>query len=207
MRTPRLLAAGFTVLGLASAAFGQGARGPTPPTTTPDWNHGSTLSLFGGGTTADGRTSGLAGGAIGWEVTPRWTVEGSGEWQVGSRSHDAFGAALTTSYGLWRTRYVMPLVLGGVGLYRISFDDTDGMPAFYRNRLAAQSRLGPEVSFTDPMFVAGIGAGVFVSRHWSIQPDVRTAFVTRHDHAYTRTTATVRVAYHFEDHPVTPSVR
>ena len=56
-------------------------------------------------------------------------------------------------------------------------------------------------------FVVGLGAGVFVSRHWSIQPDVRTAFVTRHDHAYTRTTATVRVAYHFEDHPVTPSVR
>ena len=205
MRTPRLLAAGLTLLGLASTAFGQGAARPAPPTATADWSHGSTLALFGGSASAAGRTSGVAGGAIGWELTPRWIVEGAGEWQTGSHARDGFGASLTTGYGLWRVRRVMPLVLGGVGLYRASFDASDEMPAFYRNRLAAQSRLGPDVSFTDPTFVAGLGAGVFVSRHWSLQPDVRAVVVTRHDHAYTRTTVTVRVAYHFEDHPITPS--
>ena len=135
---------------MCSSDLAQGAARPTPPTTTADWSHGSTLALFGGGASASGRTSGVAGGAIGWELTPRWIVEGAGEWQTGSHARDGFGASVTTGYGLWRVHRVMPLVLGGVGLYRASFDASDPMPAFYRNRLAAQSRLGPEVSFTDP---------------------------------------------------------
>ena len=142
MRTTRLLAgAGFMLLGLASTALGQGGQRPSAPTTPPDWGHGSTLSLFAGSAVADGHAAGLAGAAIGWELTPRWSIEGAGEWQEWGRDPDGFGASLTTHYGLWRTRNMMPTVLGGVGLFRASFDEPDStLPEFYRSRLAAQDR-------------------------------------------------------------------
>lgn len=206
MRMRRLLAgAGLAVLGLASTAFAQGGQRPSPTTPT-DWSHGSTLALFAGSAVSDGHSAGLAGAAIGWELTPRWSIEGTGEWQEWGRDPDGFGASVTTHYGLWRTHNLMPTVLGGVGVFRASFDEPDGaLPAFYSTRVSAQRRLGAGVTFTDPSVIAGFGLAAFVSRHWSLQPDLRAVVVTRHDHAYTRTTFTVRVVYHFEDHPVTPS--
>jgi hypothetical protein len=59
--------------------------------------------------------------------------------------------------------------------------------------------------FTDPMFQVGGGINVFMSRKVALQPAVEAMIVTRDGHALTMAAVSLRVAYHFEDHPVTPS--
>lgn len=44
-----------------------------------------------------------------------------------------------------------------------------------------------------------------MSRHIALQPAVEAIIVTADSQSYTLTAFTVRVAYHFEDHPVTGS--
>jgi hypothetical protein len=119
---------------------------------------------------------------------------------------DAFSAALTAHVNLLTPRSVVPFVAGGVGLYRASFDAVDdSMPDFYRRRLDSDS--GTTRTFTDPSFVVGGGVNVFTSRHWSIRPSVDATIVFRDSESYVVTVAAVGVAYHFEDHPITPARR
>ncbi len=185
---------------LASPAWAQ----RTAPQAAPpdDWGHGTTVSAS-LGMAADGAGTGAtAGGAVGWELTPRVMVEGGGLWLDRREGSHGFNAALKVRAGLTRTG-VSPFVEGGVGLYRVTTSAVDGMPGFYRRRMARQGSGLMQQVFTDPVFHVGAGVNVFTSRHLSLQPAVEALIVTRDSHAYTLTAFSLRLAYHFEDHPVT----
>ena len=66
------------------------------------------------------------------------------------------------------------------------------------------SGLGSRITFTDPSLVGGGGFDMFVSRHWTIRPEILGTVVLRDSRTFVVTTGAVRLGYHFEDHPVTP---
>ena len=183
---------------LATTAWAQ----RTAPQAAPpdDWGHGTTVSAS-LGAAADGSTTGVsAGAALGWELTPRLLVEGSGTWLDRRGGSHGFDAALKVRAGLTRSG-VSPFVEGGVGLYRLSTKADADVPAFYRRRLSAQAL--PSQVFTDPVFHLGAGVNVFTSRHLSVQPAAELLLVTRAGSTCTLGAFSVRLAWHFEDHPVT----
>ena len=51
------------------------------------------------------------------------------------------------------------------------------------------------------------GVNAFLNRHWAIRPDVQEIVVLRRSRSYVVTAVAFHVAYHFEDHPVTPMAR
>ncbi len=57
----------------------------------------------------------------------------------------------------------------------------------------------------DPMFVVGAGMDVLLNRRVSVRPDVRFTWVVRDGHAYQMVLVGAQLAYHIEEHPVTPS--
>lgn len=167
------------------------------------WRHGTMLNVFGGLAASDDRSP-LARGALGWEITPRIALEGSGAWfEWGDGSH-GFGAALRVLVPLRTSRPMVPFLAGGVGLYRAWYEVTDAtMPEFYRRRTGGRPEgFGGSATFTDPSLVVGGGVNVFVSRHVAIRPDVDATVVMRNSRARVMATATVHLAYHFEDHPI-----
>jgi len=170
------------------------------------WDHGTTMSLFGGAASADSQTGALVGLGVGWETSPVIGIEGTTSWLDRQRGADAFAASLVL-VGTWAnlTR-VKPFIEGGVGLYRASFDSARSVvPDFYRRRMTAPG-LGASAAntFTDPTLVLGGGANVFLARHVAIRPDVNVALVLRGGHSLTVTSARVHLVYHFEDHPMPP---
>jgi hypothetical protein len=105
--------------------------------------------------------------------------------------------------GLPTAGRVVPFVTGGVGLYRASFDRTDvEMPHFYGGRLTSMNALGSAITFTDPSVVGGGGVNVFVTRKWTIRPEVLATVAVRDSRSFVVTTAAVRLGYHFESHPL-----
>jgi hypothetical protein len=46
-----------------------------------------------------------------------------------------------------------------------------------------------------------------VTRHWALRPEVQETAVLRDARSYWMTTFAFHVAYHFEDHPITPRMR
>lgn len=195
------------VLGVLVAAATASAQTLTAPSGNM-WSHGSTLNVFGGAAAASGDRATAGGGAFGWELTPRFALEGSGTWLDWGQGAHAFTAAMTAQVGLATPRPFIPFLAGGVGLYHASFNRVDGaMPGFYRRRMGALFDMGRTTSFTDPSLAGGGGINVFVSRHWAIRPEVMATVVLRNSRSFVVTTGTVHLAYHFEDHPVTPSVR
>ena len=195
----------FMVLVVTATAAAQ------TPRPTVMFRNGSTVNLFAGAATAPtpSRPAAIGGGAVGWDLTPRFAIEGSGEWmEWGSGSH-GFAAAMTAQAGLAGGRDLMPFVTGGIGLYHASFDRPGArMPDFYNRRMMMNSsRVGTTAGFTDPTVVFGGGVNAFVNRHWAIRPDVREMVVLRNSRSHFVTALAVHVAYHFEDHPVTPKVR
>lgn len=173
-----------------------------PPGNT--WSHGTTVDVFAGVATASSRGGALAGGAAGWEITPRFGLEGRMTWFDRPGRAEAFAAALTARASLVSMRTAVPFVKGGVGLYRASFETANGnMPDFYRRRLGAG--FGMTHTFTDPSFVVGGGVDVFTSQHWAIRAEIEASVVRRQSRSYVVTAVTMGVAYHFEEHPVTPA--
>jgi hypothetical protein len=200
---PRLQCAVLSILVAAATASAQ------TKITAPSgnmWSHGSTLNVFGGAAATSTGQAPAAGGAFGWEITPRFALEGSGTWLDWGQGAHAFTAAMTTQVGLATPRPIIPFLAGGVGLYHASFNRSDtGMAAFYRRRMMGTPDLGRTVAFTDPSLAGGGGVNVFLSRHWTIRPDVMATVVLRNSRSFVVTTGAVHLAYHFEDHPVTPS--
>jgi hypothetical protein len=176
-----------------------------PPST--DWGHGTTLNLF-AGTGVDSSNAGpLLGTSLGWEVTPRMAIEGSGYWLDRGAGATAFASALKLQAGLTGLHALVPFVEAGIGLYRASFDPTaTSVPDFYRRRMD-DAASGPRASseFTDPSFILGGGVNIFVTPHIAIRPDVETMIVRRDAQSYVVTAVTVHMAYHFESHPVRPA--
>jgi hypothetical protein len=192
-----VLALGFALC--AAPAFAQRTSPPVRPQSN-DWTRGTTISLAAGLGTASSDTGAMLAGAVGWELRPRLAFEGSGLWLDRRDGAEAFGAAIKVRAGLVRSG-VSPFVEGGFGLYHVSSQQRATLPEFYRRRVAAGTTLVKP--FTDPSFNVGGGINVFMSRQLALQPAVEAIIVTRGSHAYVVTAVSLRVAYHFEEHPVT----
>ena len=201
----RALWAASFVLALTGVAAAQGVKKPQPLVM---FTHGSTINLFTGATTAPSMTAAIGGAGVGWEITPRFAIEGSGQWLDWNSDRHGFAASLAAQAGLAGGRTLMPFVTAGVGLYHVEFDRPDlGMPGFYERRMIGGPRAGTIARFTDPTVIVGGGVNTFVSRHWAIRPDVQEIAVLRDARAYWMTAFALHVAYHFEEHPITPRAR
>jgi hypothetical protein len=133
-------------------------------------------------------------------------VEGSGAWLNQRRGAHAFTADLKALVNLAAGRHpVVPFLEGGVGLYRASFDPSQRtLPDFYQGRTSGNGLGLKRITFTDPSFIVGGGVNLFMTRHVSIRPDVEAKIVRRDSRSHVATAISVRLAYHFEDHPITP---
>ena len=172
----------------------------------PDWSRGTTLSGFGGGAGDETRTGPAFGGAVGWEVTPRFAVDGVGTWSEFGEGADAFAGTMRLRVRIAGHRSVDPFVQGGVGLYRAMFESTDKeMPEFYRRRLDPASGISG-ATFTDPTLVTGGGVSIFLKRWFALRPEAEVTFVIR-DGTHVVSSFFLHAVFHFEEHPVTPSRR
>lgn len=194
------------VLGVLVAAATASAQTRIVAPTGNMWSHGTTLNVFGGAAATSGDKAAAAGGAFGWELTPRFALEGSGTWLDWGQSAHAYTAAMTAHVAVVTPRPFVPFLAGGVGLYHASFNRFDSvMPRFYHRRMAGLAFApGQIVTFTDPSLAGGGGLNVYVSRHWAVRPEVLATLVLRSGRSFVVTTGAVRLAYHFEDHPITP---
>jgi hypothetical protein len=173
------------------------------------WRYGTTANIFAGAASSASRARSVAGGGVGWEITPWVGLEGRFAWQDRSRDQDAFAAELGAHVNLLSERPIVPFVKGGVGLYRASFGRTlDDIPAFYRRRLQPPDpALRARQTFTDPSLIVGGGVNAYVSRHWAVRPEIAATAIRRDGRGHVVTTVTLHLAYHFEEHPITPDRR
>jgi Outer membrane protein beta-barrel domain len=209
--TRHLALAALLVLAASATAAAQPTQAAYPP------GHGTTLNGFGGVATASSEPGALFGGAVGWEITPWFGIEGNASWLDRPAGEEGFTAAASALVNLTGRQTVVPFVKGGFGLYRASFADADHVtPEFYRQRLgeggsslatpqAFTDPSGTRQTFTDPAFVAGGGLNLFLSRHVALRPQIEAIIVTRDSRSHVVTAFTLHLAYHFEEHPITPS--
>ena len=192
------------VLGLLVAAATASAQTPLVAPSGNMWSHGTTLNVFGGGAATPGDRAAAAGGAFGWELTPRFALEGSGTWLDFGQSAHAFTAAMTAHVAVVTPHPFVPFLAGGVGLYHAAFNRFDStMPRFYHRRMTGLPFAPSQtVTFTDPSLAGGGGLDVYVSSHWALRPEGLATLVLRDSRSFVVTTGVVRLAYHFEDHPV-----
>jgi hypothetical protein len=170
------------------------------------WHKGTALSVFAGGASATGGTDGAAGAAIGWEITPHFTLEGSGLWTAGT-DVDTFSALFGTRVNVLSPRAAVPFVSAGVGVHRAMVDvGRTGVPAFYMRRMGMSSGRGVRLEETFDDFVVALGGGVdvYLKRHVALRPDVRVLLVRSNTGTRPVTVYGVQLAYHFEEHPITP---
>ena len=198
------------VVGLLMTTATASAQAPPPPqpgTVPPGnmWSHGTTLNVFSGGALGGGDRASVRGGAFGWEIKPWFALEGSATWIDWNKNPHGFTPAMTAQVGLPTSGRVVPFVTGGVGLYHIAFDRMDvEMPQFYQGRMTTMNDLGRAIIFTDPSLVGGGGVNLFLTRKWTIRPEVLATVVVRDSRSFVVTTAALRLGYHFEAHPVAP---
>jgi hypothetical protein len=170
-----------------------------------DWQRGTALSVFGGAASAGSHVGGAGGATIGWELLPYFTVEGSGTWLADRGGANGFAGLIGTRVGLAPRGTLVPFVSAGVGVYRASIDARrDDLPAFYGRRLGAGPGALSERVFDDFLVALGGGADVYVTRHLAIRPDVRVLLARADGDTRPVTVVAVHLAYHFEDHPITP---
>lgn len=170
-----------------------------------EWRTGTTLAGFvGAATSSDSRPAG--GAAVGWEVLPHLTIDGSGIWTVPHRDASTFTALLGARINLTPPHVVVPFASAGVGFNRATFDSvTSTVPDFYRRRMTASSAgLRTQYAFDDFAYTAGAGLDVFLRRHIALRPDVRLVFITSGGDTRTVAVYGLHLAYHFEEHPITP---
>jgi hypothetical protein len=117
---------------------------------------------------------------------------------------EAFAATLSAHVNVTPPRRLVPFLKGGVGLYRASVEaGRPGVPDFYRRRLDdGPSGLRRMQSFTDPALVLGGGASIFATRHFAIRPEIEAIVARRQAQSFVVAAASVRLVYHFEEHPV-----
>jgi hypothetical protein len=195
---PRYLCLAVGILfATAASAWAQ------PPAPDSNWGHGTTVNLFGGFSSGSSTTGPLAGGAFGWEITPAFAVEARGTWLDRGHNADAFTADLGVQVGLTPPQHVVPFVEAAIGFYHATFGPGAAMPAFYRQRMAANGPVTPpqRQSFNDTSFVFGGGINFYINRQLAIRPDVN-AIIVHHGNNHVLTTFAVHFAYHFEPHPL-----
>lgn len=195
---------GFWVVGLM-AFLGAAGGASAQVIASDEWRQGTTLAVFGGAATGSG-TRAAAGASVGWEFLPRLTIDGSGVWEAPRRGASAFSGLLGVRVNVTPPAPAVPFVSAGVGLYRASFDtDAADVPSFYRRRLTG-SGLGPARSqtFDDFVFTVGGGVDLFLRRHVALRPDVRVLLVRGNSDTRAVAVYGVHLAFHFEEHPITP---
>jgi hypothetical protein len=79
-----------------------------------------------------------------------------------------------------------------------------GVPGFYRRRMAPDATPFSRRTFDDFAVAFGGGVDVFVVRHLALRPEVTVLLATTRSHTRALPVWGVQLAYHFEDHPVTP---
>jgi hypothetical protein len=152
-----------------------------------EWHKGTALSIFGGAASVTSGTDGAAGAAIGWELTPHFTLEGSGLWTIGDNV-DAFTALAGTRVNLLSPRGVIPYLSAGAGVHRTT-----------------RTGLGRERGIDDFVVALGGGVDIYLKQHVALRPDVRVLLVNGDAGGTRRVTVYgVHLAYHFEEHPITP---
>jgi hypothetical protein len=173
-----------------------------------DWRQGTELSAFAGAASTSSDTGAAAGAALAWELTPRFTIEGSGIWTDGPRGSTSFAAIAGSRVNLLPRRTVVPFLSGGIGVFRSSFGgDTSAMPDFYHRRMMRTAGSYRDREFTDLAFAIGGGVDVFLQRHLALRPDVRVLLITADSRLRPVALVGVHLAYHFESHNVTPTRR
>jgi hypothetical protein len=199
-RVVRILRPGL-LIAMALLA-GTGARAQTLKS---EWRTGTTLAGFVGAATAS-ETRAATGAALGWELLPHLTIDGSGIWSMPHRDASTFTGLLGVRVNLTRPQSVVPFASGGVGLHRAIFDSvTSNVPDFYRRRMTAGSAgLRTQYAFDDFAYAAGGGVDIFLRRHLALRPDVRFVFITNGGSTRTVAMYGLHLAYHFEEHPITP---
>ena len=184
---------------LASLASGANAQTET----SVDWHRGTTLGAFVGAASASSDTDASAGLSLGWEITPRFGVEGRGLWFLAGSDQDGFAATLAGRFALQPARPLVPFVTAGVGMYLASFEaSAANVPDFYRTRLTSA---GLPETFTDFMLSFGGGVEMFVTRHFALRPEVNVLLVTSESSARAVAVYGAQLTYHFEDHVITPA--
>jgi hypothetical protein len=170
-----------------------------------EWRTGTTIAGFIGGAT-ESRTEAATGLSIGWELLPHLTIDGSGVWTVPRNGSATFTALLGTRINLTPPQPVVPFVSGGVGLQRATFDPTaSAVPDFYQRRMnGGASGLGRSYTFDDFAYAAGAGADFYLRKHLALRADARVVFASAGGATRAVSVYGLHLAYHFEDHPVTP---
>lgn len=173
-----------------------------------EWRHGTTLAGFVGAASASPGAGVAAGAALGWEITPHFTLEGRGTWFDAGRRADAFTALLGARVPLRPGRSAVPFLSGGMGVYRATFDSMSGtVPGFYQRRMRARSAGFEGRTFDDFVVAIGGGADVFLASHLALRPEITVLVVTTRAETRTVPAFGVHVAYHFDSHPITPGGR
>jgi hypothetical protein len=99
----------------------------------------------------------------------------------------------------------VPFVSAGLGVYHASLDATSAdVPAFYGRRMNGEPVQRRRETFDDFLMAFGGGIDLYVTRHVAVRPDVRFLVTLDDGNSRTMTLFGVHLAYHFEDHPVTP---
>jgi hypothetical protein len=189
---------------LVLAILAPGALAQT--TSATDWRHGTTLAGFAGAASASSDTDAAAGLSLGWEVTPRFGVEGRGIWFRAGANQDAFAAALAARVALKPGRPVVPFASAGVGLFHAGFEaNATDVPGFYASRMTSRGIRGE--TFNDFALSFGGGVDLFVTRHWAVRPEVTVLLATTRTDVHATTVYGAQLAYHFEEHLITPQRR
>ena len=160
------------------------------------WRRGDRLAEYDGNIRSDGR--------LGVDASSG-EIEGVAAWLAQRKGTEAFAADLKLLISLTRPAGIVPYVGGGAGLYRGTFEPARvAMPAFYQRRDEDPARTR-SISFTDPSVVIAAGAHLFVSRHFSIRPELGMRIVTNRSNTYRVTTVTFGEFAKSWRHPSTPS--
>jgi outer membrane protein with beta-barrel domain len=173
------------------------------------WSLGTTATGVAGVATDGSRSGPAIGGAVGWEMTPRFAVQGDAAWVELGDGITTFSASLKARVRMPGSRPIDPFFNAGIGFARTSLSvDTRRPPQFYERRMGRHTAPGgPVMTFTDPTLVLGGGVNIFVNRHFAIRPALDATVVLRDRRHYVVTTAALQAVFHFEDRPVTPSSR
>lgn len=173
-----------------------------------EWRHGTTLAGFVGAASASSDTGAAAGAALGWEITPHFTLEGRGIWFDAGHRADAFTAVLGARVPLLPARPLVPFLSAGAGVYRATFESVSTtMPRFYQRRMMSGPTEFQGRTFDDFVVALGGGVDMFLANHLALRPEVTVLLVTTRSDTRTVPVYGVHLAYHFESHPITPAGR
>jgi hypothetical protein len=196
--------AAFVALGLGLSPTGVGAQTPEQPN---DAGHATELGVSLGATVAPETTT-MAGGTIGWRVSPWAVIQARGTWYAEKLQVEGIGADVGATLNLLPMRRATPYGGAGFGLYRATVTTSGDVPAFYRSRLTVTNMSsGSQETFTDPAWRFSGGVDVVLHRSIRIRPEATVILVHGKGTTRTITSLGVHLAYIFEDHPVTPATR